>query len=154
MFTSSSQFVALVLVLTSPIPTTAQEPRKDQYGDPLPPGAIARIGTVRLRSGSDIDRVALSPDAKLLVTTTEYRPLEVWDGRTGQLLRRWQLAFVLFSEGPQSDGKLFQITDTRDIFGFAFRARQRWQHEPGEDCDDRDDNEQFDKGESTSNFIL
>src|SRR5436190_16997142 len=119
MFTSSSQFVALVLVLTSPIPTTAQEPRKDQYGDPLPPGAIARIGTVRLRSGSDIDRVALSPDAKLLVTTTEYRPLEVWDGRTGQLLRT--IPMVQYKAEPEFPGDRDRMI-SEEVAAMAFAA--------------------------------
>ena len=64
----------------------AQEPKKDLYGDPLPPGAVARIGTVRMRHPSDLSQVALSPDGKLLVTKAE-RSLRLWNGETGKLIK-------------------------------------------------------------------
>lgn len=55
--------------------------------DPLPPGAIARLGTNRFRSAYGINRVRLSPDAKLLVSDWGRYSLAVWDARTGVLLR-------------------------------------------------------------------
>src|SRR5262249_16884496 len=60
----------------------------DQYGDPLPEGAIARIGTVRLRADSPISAMAFSPDGKRLATGCWNHALQIWDVATGKDLRR------------------------------------------------------------------
>src|SRR5262245_64326513 len=91
--------VALVVALVAACAVVAEEPRKDLYGDPLPPGATARIGTLRLRDTGEFSQVALSPDGKLLVTIYQpfdgfgYRssPLQVWDAETGILVREIRL---------------------------------------------------------------
>jgi WD40 repeat protein len=60
-------------------------PLTDAQGDPLPPGAVARIGTVRLRHGASVSSVAFSPDGKRLVSTDKWS-VAVWDARTGRSL--------------------------------------------------------------------
>jgi RNA polymerase sigma factor (sigma-70 family) len=61
--------------------------RVDRYGDPLPPGAIARLGTVRLRHSGKVSVVAFAPDGTALISGDEIGELRLWDTATGKLLR-------------------------------------------------------------------
>src|SRR6516164_8909855 len=58
----------------------------DRYGDPLPSGAVARLGTVRYRFGGH--GAAFLPDGRTVVSVREGNAITLWDARTGRLLRR------------------------------------------------------------------
>src|SRR5262245_56381522 len=64
--------------------------RADAYGDPLPAGALARLGTVRFRSGDPIAAVALTPDGKTLLVGGQ-QTIRLLDTATGRETRRLQL---------------------------------------------------------------
>jgi RNA polymerase sigma factor (sigma-70 family) len=49
----------------------ASSARVDAQGDPLPEGAILRLGSIRYRTGAGINHAALSPDGKLLAAASE-----------------------------------------------------------------------------------
>jgi WD40 repeat protein len=76
----------LVFGLTTPH-LAAQPAGKDQFGDALPAGAIARLGTVRWRHGQYLDHVLYTPDGKLLITGSDDNWIRVWDATTGAQLR-------------------------------------------------------------------
>jgi WD40 repeat protein len=61
-------------------------PPVDRQGDPLPEGALARLGTGRLGHGAVICSIAFSGDNKLLATAGFDSFVNVWDASTGQRL--------------------------------------------------------------------
>lgn len=83
------RLLALALLLTLPAVSAAQPtaPRRDRHGDPLPAGAIARLGTMRLRHSARVGWLAFSHDGKWLASTT-YGISDVWDATTGRHLTR------------------------------------------------------------------
>ena len=58
----------------------------DAVGDPLPPNAVARIGTTRLRHAEYVSSLAFSPDGKRISSATMWFDTAVWDAGTGQSL--------------------------------------------------------------------
>src|SRR5262249_4626477 len=62
------------------------QPRADSYGDPLPEGAVARLGTVRLRQNC-IECVTLSADGKLLAASDFFGEICLWDLSSAKKLR-------------------------------------------------------------------
>src|SRR5262249_21118473 len=72
----------------APDPGKAEPPKKkaertDAFGDPLPTGAVARLGSLRLYHDSQVHRVVLSPDGKWVVAWDETGK-RLWDVRTGK----------------------------------------------------------------------
>ena len=68
-------------VLLSPAAAAAQP--KDRLGDPLPAGAIARIGTTRLTLDREIQAIAVAPDGKRIAAVSDSM-LGVWDVPSGR----------------------------------------------------------------------
>jgi WD40 repeat protein len=64
------------------------EPRTDQYGDPLPKGAVARLGSPRLLHDDWIRNLAFFPDGKSLMAATNEPFVRIWDATSGRELRR------------------------------------------------------------------
>ncbi|MHC4645217.1 MAG: WD40 repeat domain-containing protein [Planctomycetota bacterium] len=60
----------------------------DLYGDPLPTGAVARLGTTRLRHQGQVTRIEFSADGKSLASAGSDRAVVVWDVSTGKTRHR------------------------------------------------------------------
>jgi WD40 repeat protein len=79
----------LVVALMTSKAHAAQEIQTDLYGDPLPLGAVARLGTLRDNIGEMSGDIVLSPDGKTITATSAYLsiPLRLWDVETGRAIR-------------------------------------------------------------------
>jgi RNA polymerase sigma factor (sigma-70 family) len=72
-----------------PLPAVSNQPdakpeRLDAQGDPLPPGAIARLGTLRFRNGKVIHAIGWGPDGKTVVSAGSGAHIVVHDARAGK----------------------------------------------------------------------
>ena len=73
--------------------TTENHVHTDLYGDPLPPGAIARLGTVRWRSGLGFALLRCLGDGKTILSlTNHFKGITIrwWDLDSGRVLRRFE----------------------------------------------------------------
>jgi WD40 repeat protein len=73
------------LVVLSVAGPLVGQPHADLDGQPLPPEAVARLGSVRLRAPMEILGLAFSPDGKRLVSRTT-SSMQIWDVADGRKL--------------------------------------------------------------------
>src|SRR4051812_9423465 len=78
--------VVLLLGLASVVPGAAP-PALDRHGDPLPAGAIARLGTSRFRTGGYTPGAQMSPDGRLIAVSVG-QGFRLFDTTTGKEVRR------------------------------------------------------------------
>ncbi|MBP3954850.1 hypothetical protein J8F10_06080 [Gemmata sp. G18] len=98
----------LACYLASGFRAEAAEPPLDE---PLPEGAVARLGTTRLRHGHYVCAVAFSPDGKLLASGGYDYTLNVWEVATGK--RLWtapEQGYYVTSVAFSPDGKTLAST--------------------------------------------
>jgi len=100
-------------------------PAVDRFGDPLPEGAIARLGTARFRHNhhggnwNRINRLVLAPDGRSLVTVGIDGETRVWDVASGHLIRAIDADLAALS----ADGKTLFTTKSAVNFGSDPKAR-------------------------------
>jgi WD40 repeat protein len=76
-----------LIVSTALIQAGQEASAVDRIGDPLPPGAIQRLGTLRFRHPY-LMSLACSPDGRTIVTAGG-DSVRLWDSKTGKELRRF-----------------------------------------------------------------
>lgn len=86
--------VSLVLLSVAVAYASADEtpkPKPDRYGDPLPAGALARLGTLHFRHTSHTTAVAYSTDGKLLASGSEDHTIRIWQMPQGKEVARFDV---------------------------------------------------------------
>src|SRR5262245_28229494 len=73
---------------SAPLPREMKRTPTDKMGDALPAGAVARLGTLRLRHLDRVFGLAFAPDGKTLASASHDHTAAIWDTRTGRLLHR------------------------------------------------------------------
>lgn len=100
----------------------AAEPKRparlDSFGDALPSGAAARLGTVRFRHGDGVCAVAFAPDGRFLASISRDRTVRLWNPDTGKEVRRFKepdCEFYALAFAP--DGKTLAASAADPIKG-------------------------------------
>jgi RNA polymerase sigma factor (sigma-70 family) len=76
------------LAAEQPAQEANRQARTDRYGDPLPPGALTRLGTVRWRiAGNGRTSLLFTRDGKGMIAESR-SPAYLWEIPTGKLVRR------------------------------------------------------------------
>ncbi|HEY8502983.1 MAG TPA: sigma-70 family RNA polymerase sigma factor, partial [Gemmataceae bacterium] len=84
-------------------------PRADRYGDPLPPGALMRLGTVRFRHGGQLHAIAYSADGKTIASGGfGTGRIMLWEAATGKPIA------TLEREQPAGQGYVFDLAFSPD----------------------------------------
>jgi WD40 repeat protein len=106
MFPSRLAALGLLVAVTA----AADPPRTDLVGDPLPPGGVARIGSVRYRLAHSYHQVFLSPDGSTVIGNRDGQVVQLWDAATGKPVGDFQDPDLYeWSADLSPDGKLLAL---------------------------------------------
>jgi RNA polymerase sigma factor (sigma-70 family) len=84
-------------------PDGKERVRTDRQGEPIPPAALRRLGSLRWRHGHDLITAVYSPDGKTLATAGEGGKIRLWDtatGRTRRTLRQGKTCILSLAISP------------------------------------------------------
>jgi RNA polymerase sigma factor (sigma-70 family) len=92
-------------------PKDKEQTRTDRNGDPLPTGAVARLGSARLNQGGPVAGLAFSPNGKVVASCggddgAEDRAIHLWDVATGKEVTCLRGDKGLYRLSFSPDGKL------------------------------------------------
>jgi WD40 repeat protein len=101
--------------------------RRDLYGDALPDGAVARLGTVKLRAAGF--HVTLTPDGRRLIGINDRFGIREWDAATGELITMRHLPGSPNPGAPY--GKVYLSRDASRLASVQPQALEFWDMSAG-----------------------
>jgi WD40 repeat protein len=108
--------LTLLALLAPASPAVQEATAVDALGDPLPAGAIARLGTRRLRCDAEATGVVFSDDGKRVRAVDIQGVISEWDAKDGRLLQRFDAGRPpVWSLSQSADGS--RIALLRDASG-------------------------------------
>lgn len=144
-------FCCIAFAVTEPLLRSAAPPegkegrakgpaRVDLYGDPLPEGALARLGTLRLRHTGGALCAAFSPDGETFVSGGIDCAIRLWKPANGKLLRQFlgheaavsSIAFAAdgrtLASGSHRDGtvRLWSVPTGKELRLFRNKEMKPW----------------------------
>jgi WD40 repeat protein len=128
-------FAAILAVLIAHASSGIAQPPKPGaiVGDPLPHGAVARLGSGLFRTGGASD-VVFSPDGKYLAAKTTSDVIHIWDVKTGRSVRKFpfepsrQMKFG--KQGLVADASRFSFTaDGKSVVAYESAHDRAWQRD-------------------------
>jgi WD40 repeat protein len=129
--------VGSVLPAGPPKPAAEKaEAALDALGDPLPAGALARLGTPRFKHCGRVVALTLSADSKLLATGDEACVIRLWEVASGKLLHRFDghcLSGVARSIALAPDGKALAAAVNRKGLGGPLEQVVLWDTASGKE---------------------
>jgi WD40 repeat protein len=119
-----ASLLPILSLMTQSAAFSQEPPRTDRHGDPLPKGALERLGTVRFFEPDGIDAFAFSPDGKTYAVcgrtwASKKATVGLWNTATGKAIHRcptdaWFFGDVAFAP----DGKTVAAASNCDVFFF------------------------------------
>jgi WD40 repeat protein len=106
----------LVVVPTLQAQEPTARPRRDLHGDPLPTGAVARLGSIRFLNEGGVDHLTFLPGDQQLLAG-DGSAVCIWDVKTGVKLRRFAQANSNMCTALAPDKKTVAVAENgRRIF--------------------------------------
>jgi RNA polymerase sigma factor (sigma-70 family) len=103
----------------------------DRLGDPLPPGAIMRLGTTRFRQPWGVAGLAFTRDGKQVVSAGGHA-LRVWEGATGKQIRLHDATNIMgLAVAPEGDLIAAAQNNNVQVSDIATGKPKFSQHTPG-----------------------
>jgi hypothetical protein len=108
-----------------------EKARTDRYGDPLPEGAVARLGTTRFRDSNNAYSVCYSPDGKILAAIGD-DGVRLWNAANGKELHSY------YRQAVSKDTSFPRAGYDRGFFSpdgqrLWLQASSAWQNSPGKE---------------------